>query len=518
MIMRHASVAAISSVIIVNAFLYLLYRDQTFVHIDAIAHVNKARGLFDNIEPGLRQLGTVWLPLPHILAAPLAAIDPLWRSGAAGSLLSVVCFVGSSVFLFLIGIEWTGSRIAGWLAFLFFAFNPHLIYLFTTPENEPLMILCITGLLYYLLRWIRHQLWKDLAFAALFAFAGTWTRYEGWAIAAAAVVLMPIITRNYRTASSIIFAGAAVAGPMLWMLFNLVYFEDPLTFAYGIGSAQAYASQTKYLTAGSWADSAVLYFMDSAYCLNPVLVWIGVGGIIVSLIFIRRDYWRPTIVLLAGCLTIFLFYTFNLYFNIVPITMPGMLKNDPQSVMNVRYGAVMAAAIPQFAALFVLFILRQIERRRVFSLLLLSPLLLPDPVPSASHEPIGEQFTRNLFYTEAIHNQSFWMPAFIDIANKLQADMHRLPGLILTNSRIVHVVVWTTGIPMRCFVTEMNKDRWESNLPKITPDIRWVITEEGDQLWNAHGKFLAEHFIEIATAKTDATQPVHLYRNPTMEK
>src|SRR5439155_18726932 len=83
------------------------------------------------------------------------------------------------------------------------------------------------------LRWSRHQLWKDLAFAALFAFAGTWTRYEGWAIAAAAVVLMPIITRNYRTASSIIFAGAAVAGPMLWMLFNLVYFEDPLMFAYG---------------------------------------------------------------------------------------------------------------------------------------------------------------------------------------------------------------------------------------------------------------------------------------------
>jgi len=77
------------------------------------------------------------------------------------------------------------------------------------------------------------------------------------------------------------------------VLFNLVYFDEPLFFAYGIGSAQSYASHTKYLTAGSWADSAVLYFMDSAYCLNPVLVWIGVGGIIVSLIFIRRDYWRP---------------------------------------------------------------------------------------------------------------------------------------------------------------------------------------------------------------------------------
>src|SRR6201984_1608954 len=94
-------VGTIAAVIIVNAFLYFLARDQTFVHIDAIAHVNKARGLFDNIQPGLRQLGTVWLPLPHILMAPLAAIDPLWRSGAAGSTLSVLSFIGTSVFLFL---------------------------------------------------------------------------------------------------------------------------------------------------------------------------------------------------------------------------------------------------------------------------------------------------------------------------------------------------------------------------------------------------------------------------------
>ena len=110
------------------------------------------------------------------------------------------------------------------------------------------------------------------------------------------------------------------------------------------------------------------------------------------------------------------------------------------------------------------------------------------------------------------------MPPFIDVANKLQADMLERPGLVLTNSRIVHVVVWATGIPMRRFVTEMNKDKWESNLQNIKPDVRWVISEDGDQLWNAHAKFLTEHFVEIATAKTDATRPVHLYRNPVQEK
>ena len=192
----HAAVSIIAALIIVNAFLFFLSRDQTFIHIDAIAHVNKARGLFDNIEPGLRQLGTVWLPLPHLLMAPLAAIDPLWRSGAAGSLLSIVCFIGTSIFLFLTGLEWTGSRIVGWLAFLLFALNPHLIYLFTTPENEPLMILCAAGLVYYLVRWIQDESWIDFALAALFMFAGTWTRYEGWALAAAATVLVPIVTRK----------------------------------------------------------------------------------------------------------------------------------------------------------------------------------------------------------------------------------------------------------------------------------------------------------------------------------
>src|SRR5438067_1712553 len=143
----HMVVGIIAGLIIVNAFLYFLSNDQTFVHIDAIAHVNKARGLFDNFRPGLRQLGTVWLPLPHLLIAPLAAIDPLWRNGAAGSMISVMCFIGTSVFLFSTGLAWTGASIAGWVAFLLFALNPHLIYLFTTPENEPLMIFSAAGLL-----------------------------------------------------------------------------------------------------------------------------------------------------------------------------------------------------------------------------------------------------------------------------------------------------------------------------------------------------------------------------------
>ena len=510
-------VGVIAAVIIVDAFLYFLSRDQTFVHIDAIAHVNKARGLFDNFAPGLRQLGTVWLPLPHLLIAPLAAIDPLWRSGAAGSFLSIVCFVGTSLFLFSAGYAWTGSTIAGWVAFLLFALNPHLIYLFATPESEPLMILCAAGLIYYLVRWTQGESWRDFGLAALFAFAGTWTRYEGWALAAVASVIVPIVTRSRRAASTVLFIGAAVLGPMLWMVFNMVYFDDPLMFAYGIGSAQSISAGKAFGTAGKLWDSIVRYFIDVAYSLSPGVLWLGVAGFVFALSLLRRRNWRPALVVVACGVTLFGFYVLNLYTNNVSILLPGMVEDDLQSTYNVRYGSIMAAAIPLFATLYVFMIWREVERRRAFALLMLAPLVLPDPIPPASHEPMDDQFTRNLFYTEAIHNQSFWMPPFIEAAEKLQADQdarHDEKGLVLTNTRIVHVVVWTAGIPMRRFLTEMNDYEWGLSLKHIDPRVNWAITEEGDQLWHAQGKWLEKNWIEIASAKTDSTGRVHLYRRP----
>jgi hypothetical protein len=125
------------------------------------------------------------------------------------------------------------------------------------------------------------------------------------------------------------------------------------------------------------------------------------------------------------------------------------------------------------------------------------------------------QLTSNLFYTEGIHNQSFWMPAFIEVARRLKsdiADTHDQTSFILTNSRVVHPVVWATAIHMKRFINEMNKDRWDSNLNQIDPGIRWVITEEGDQLWHAQGKNLRQDWLEVASAKTPSTGVVHLYR------
>src|SRR5215472_6322692 len=57
----------LSATISISALAFYYYRDAILLYGDAVAHINIARRVFDSRTPGLFQLGTVWLPLPHLL-------------------------------------------------------------------------------------------------------------------------------------------------------------------------------------------------------------------------------------------------------------------------------------------------------------------------------------------------------------------------------------------------------------------------------------------------------------------
>src|SRR2546429_151850 len=65
-----ALVAWIASVVSVASFFYYFHRGELLLYGDAVAHINIARRVFDSRTPGLLQLGTVWLPLPHLAMIP----------------------------------------------------------------------------------------------------------------------------------------------------------------------------------------------------------------------------------------------------------------------------------------------------------------------------------------------------------------------------------------------------------------------------------------------------------------
>src|SRR4051812_50181997 len=77
--------AVFASLVSTASFLHFYSQDKVLLYGDAVAHINIARRVFDSQFPGLAQLGTVWLPLPHLLMLPFIVNDRLWSSGIGGA-------------------------------------------------------------------------------------------------------------------------------------------------------------------------------------------------------------------------------------------------------------------------------------------------------------------------------------------------------------------------------------------------------------------------------------------------
>src|SRR5689334_13298106 len=84
----------------IAAFVYYFRRGQILLYGDAVAHMAIARRIFDSLTPGLSQLGSVWLPLPHLLMAPFVYSDDLWQNGIGGSIPSMVAYCAATVGIF----------------------------------------------------------------------------------------------------------------------------------------------------------------------------------------------------------------------------------------------------------------------------------------------------------------------------------------------------------------------------------------------------------------------------------
>ena len=81
------------------SFLFYFQRGDVLLYGDAVAHINIARRVFDSKTPGLLQLGTVWLPLPHLLMIPFL-VSKMWHRGVGGSIPSMAAYVFGVVGIF----------------------------------------------------------------------------------------------------------------------------------------------------------------------------------------------------------------------------------------------------------------------------------------------------------------------------------------------------------------------------------------------------------------------------------
>jgi len=106
---------------------------------DAVAHLHIARRVLDSRTPRFSQLGSVWLPLPHILLIPFVQDYAWWATGLAGVIPSALAWLAACVGLYRLARRFVSIPAAA-LALFFFALNPNLLYLQTTAMTEPLFL------------------------------------------------------------------------------------------------------------------------------------------------------------------------------------------------------------------------------------------------------------------------------------------------------------------------------------------------------------------------------------------
>ncbi|HWR52099.1 MAG TPA: glycosyltransferase family 39 protein [Bryobacteraceae bacterium] len=328
-----AAITAVLALLSAAAVRFFYSQGSILYYGDAMAHLNIARRIIDTRTPNWLQIGTVWLPLPHLLMLPLVRSDELWRSGLAGSIPSAVCYVLGGVLMFLAARRMFASGAAGMAACLLFALNPNLLYLQAIPMTESLFLMCFAGVLYTTVRFRESQSSAWAAAAGVFALAATLTRYEGWFLLPFVAAYLFIAAQRQRWLPALIFSIIAGAGPLWWFAHNWWYYGHFLEFYNGPYSAKAIyqraldGGMARYPGDHDWLKATQYFSAAVSLAAGATLVWIGAIGVIAA--FIRKAFWPVLFAALVPA-----FYVFSLYSSGTPIFVPHLW---PNSYYNTRY-------------------------------------------------------------------------------------------------------------------------------------------------------------------------------------
>jgi dolichyl-phosphate-mannose-protein mannosyltransferase len=348
------AVVWIAILLVALTSLYFFYsRGLSNLYGDGIAHMEGARRLWDSLTPGYSEIGSVWLPLYHILASPLALNDTLWRTGLAGSIVSTAAFALTAWLLFRLAGEMNRNVAAGVVAFAVFIACPNMLYLASTPLTEPLALLWSVLVVYELFRYRETGRRGALIGAALAALCGTLTRYDGWFLLPFAAIFVFFARRESwreRFRHTLLFSLIAGAGPVLWVLHNAIRFGNPLEFYNGPYSAQAiYAHQLstsgfRYPTAGSLLLSARYYLEDLKLVIGPWPLELAVLGLVAWAAGVGERARRSAALLLVAPLP---FYLQSMAHAAVPLYVPTLF---PNTYYNLRYGIEMLPGVAILAS------------------------------------------------------------------------------------------------------------------------------------------------------------------------
>jgi hypothetical protein len=459
---------------------------------DAVAHLHIARRVFDSHRPGFSQLGSVWLPLPHLLMIPFVAVYAWWANGIAGMIPSALAYVAGCAGVYRLVRHWLRPS-AAIVALAFFALNANLLYMQTTAMTEPLFLCEMIWLAVWLVEW-RGALNNDppraarlLCGIALVLVAAVFTRYDGWILALLAwtsVGIVQLRTSTIRSRTFWIASAAVVVAPLVWFTYNAVVFGDWLDFARGPYSAAAIEMRTA--TPGScpphpgWHNLwvSLLFFVKCAKMDATAESW---GNFTLTLAMLGTAWGWLTTRRRAFQWTLLLwlpipFYAYSIAFGSVPIFLPVWW---PHSWYNTRYGMEMLPAFALglgFVAQFVIAIFREFKRNLVpFAAAALYAIVALNAWAVLRGHP--------LTYVEGTKNLESRRAFEVEIPPVLRTLLATRPDApVLMGTSVYPNLVAYTGIPLRQTINESDKEYFSDALAVPATHAAIVLAFDDDEI------------------------------------
>jgi hypothetical protein len=525
--------------IFVSVFSFLFYyrHGDVLLYGDAVAHIKIARRVFDSKTPGLLQLGTVWLPLPHLLILPFIGSMRMWQTGSGGSIPSMAGFVFGVLGIFRLvrtvfsrdGEMDGAAKVGAWTSVLAYGANPNLIYMQATAMGESLYLAFFIWAVVYFAEFARGgaKASRSLTKCGLCLVAACLTRYDGWFLAAILVVVAAVLgfrpgkvredgTPGFsgpRLRGAIVrFVLIAVAGPVFWLGYNAVVYRNPLEFANGPYSAKAIEQKTatvnpakgNLLAAGSYFLKAAELNVGEASWLGRLWLALALLG---SLLAGSSERGRVALLLWAPLP----FYALSLAYGSVPIFVSPWW---PFSNYNVRYGLQLLPAFAVFVPLAIAFLVRAATKihsevswsrwANVAAIATAFALL------SASYAAIWR--TDPICYREAASN----LHGRVALDEQLVGWLKSLPA----NSTLLMYLgdhagaLELAGIPLRRSINEGDhrvwkrpvdpEGLWERALADPAAYADYLVGFEGDPVWRAAEDRHLKALVEIHTTDQPA--------------
>lgn len=442
-----------STALVMTIAVWIVFQSGSTLRFgDAEAHLNIARRIIDSRTPGWAQVGTTWLPLPHLLMLPLVRIDSLWTTGLAGAITSAVCMTVATSFLFAAVQRLLGSTAAA-ASSAVFLLNPNTLYLGSIPMTESVFFAALFALLYCSLL----PGWGGVIGAGFAALAGSLTRYEAWFLLPFTALYILFHAEERRWVKAIVFSCIAGAGPLLWFAHNWFYFSDPLYFYRGPYSAIAIQGNLPYPGRGNWRV-ALQYYGTAAQllCGWPVFV-MGLAGCFAA--WSRRVLWPLFLLALPPA-----FYVWSIHSSSTPIHIPTLA---PFSYYNTRYALALlplaafgCAGLARFGKPFALVVI----------VVSLSPFLLHPGEPPLTWKESEEN---SKYRREWVRQASEFL-----LKNAAPGDTY------FTSFNDITAIYRTLGVPLRHTLTgDMNPDfSLAELLPSFYLHEDWAVVMGGDHV------------------------------------